>query len=333
MSFPRIVAVVFLLLALAATVSSPSHDGDPRPVASVETVPGGSPRAVTAKAVTQTGLKLTKAVGGAPAKQPLVLPAFAPVVGSLDPRIRAGYELAAARAGAQWPECNLRWTILAGVGAVETANGAHHEQAVVTAASGVVLPPILGPVLDGTAGHARILDSDGGALDGDAVHDRAVGPMQFLPSTWQRNGRDANDDGVADPHSIDDAAFAAAAYLCRAGDLADDEALGRALFSYNHSDSYVATVRAQIAQFDAEFGFLTFATVTPPPPPFSVAPPSPDDGGATENGTTTTTSTSTSTTSTSTTTTSTTTTSTTVVPTTSSTTSTTTAPPETSVAQ
>ncbi len=33
-------------------------------------------------------------------------------------------------------------------------------------------------------------DTDGGALDGDPVVDRAVGPMQFIPSTWARWSRD-----------------------------------------------------------------------------------------------------------------------------------------------
>ena len=44
--------------------------------------------------------------------------------------------------------------------------------------------------------------------------DRAVGPMQFLPASWARYGADGNGDGVRDPHQLDDAALAAAAYLC-----------------------------------------------------------------------------------------------------------------------
>src|SRR5687767_9098537 len=63
-------------------------------------------------------------------------------------------------------------------------------------------------------GFASIVDTDGGVLDGDARWDRAVGPMRFIPSTWQLVGRDGNGDGIADPFSIDDAALSAAAYLC-----------------------------------------------------------------------------------------------------------------------
>ena len=59
-------------------------------------------------------------------------------------------------------------------------------------------------------GFAAIADTDGGALDGDARWDHAVGPMQFIPSTWQLAGRDGNGDGTADPFNIDDAALSAA---------------------------------------------------------------------------------------------------------------------------
>jgi len=41
----------------------------------------------------------------------------------------------------------------------------------------------------------------------------AMGPMQFLPSTWKEYGVDGNRDGVANIMDPEDAVLAAAAYL------------------------------------------------------------------------------------------------------------------------
>jgi transglycosylase-like protein with SLT domain len=72
----------------------------------------------------------------------------------------------------------------------------------------------------------------------------AVGWMQFLPSTWDMYGVDANGDGVADPYNPEDAIFAAASYLRAAGMPADTY---DAIFAYNHADWYVAEVLANAA--------------------------------------------------------------------------------------
>ncbi|MER5257860.1 lytic murein transglycosylase [Streptomyces sp. NPDC002855] len=138
------------------------------------------------------------------------------------------------------PGCRLPWQLLAAIGKVESgqARGGRVDE------NGTTLTPILGPVLNGS-GFARISDTDGGEYDGDATYDRAVGPMQFIPSTWARWGADGNEDGRADPNNIHDAALAAGRYLC-AGDrnLADKEDLDRAILSYNHSSAYLRTVLA-----------------------------------------------------------------------------------------
>jgi membrane-bound lytic murein transglycosylase B len=89
----------------------------------------------------------------------------------------------------------------------------------------------------------HIPDTDGGALDGDAVWDRAVGPMQFIPSTWAEWGTDGSGDGVADPQNIDDAALSAARYLCGAGaDLSVSQNWLDAIWSYNGTTEYVSRV-------------------------------------------------------------------------------------------
>jgi len=86
-------------------------------------------------------------------------------------------------------------------------------------------------------------DTDGGMLDGDTTWDRAVGPFQFIPSTWARWKADGNADGVADPQNIDDAALAAGRYLCAAGtNFADGTGWWRTILSYDKSTVYVQNV-------------------------------------------------------------------------------------------
>lgn len=137
------------------------------------------------------------------------------------------------------PACGLGWNTLAGIGSVETGHGTHGGAAL--DAQGYPQPAIRGPALDGV-GFAAIPDTDGGAWDSDTEWDRAVGPMQFIPSTWARWGADGNGDGIADPNQIDDAALAAARYLCHSGSMHSGEEWRRAVFSYNHLDSYVDLV-------------------------------------------------------------------------------------------
>ena len=67
----------------------------------------------------------------------------------------------------------------------------------------------------------------------------AVGWMQFMPSTWERWGLDANGDGVADPWNPEDAIYAAARYLSAAGGTQD---VSRGVFAYNHAQWYVDEV-------------------------------------------------------------------------------------------
>jgi hypothetical protein len=96
----------------------------------------------------------------------------------------------------------LPWTVLAGIGTVETGNGRDVHRS--------------------TAG--------------------AEGPMQFLPSTWARWGYDADGDGKADINDPVDAVFSAARYLCAAGAGRGGQSLDDAIFSYNHAWWYVREV-------------------------------------------------------------------------------------------
>jgi hypothetical protein len=75
--------------------------------------------------------------------------------------------------------------------------------------------------------------------------------MQFLPSTWESWGVDANGDGVRDPYNPEDAIFAAAAYLSASGMPADTY---NAIYAYNHADWYVAEVLANAACYGSLVG-------------------------------------------------------------------------------
>jgi hypothetical protein len=103
----------------------------------------------------------------------------------------------------------LSWTVLAAIGQVESGHGKH-----------------LGP-------------SSAGAL----------GPMQFLPSTWAAYGVDGDGDGSADIMNPFDAVPSAASYLCRSGASRGEDGLYDAIFAYNHADWYVQKVLGLAAQY------------------------------------------------------------------------------------
>ena len=67
----------------------------------------------------------------------------------------------------------------------------------------------------------------------------AVGWMQFLPSSWEIYGLDANGDGRKDPYNPVDAICAAAHYLKVAG---GQKNLYGAILAYNHADWYAQEV-------------------------------------------------------------------------------------------
>jgi Transglycosylase SLT domain len=96
----------------------------------------------------------------------------------------------------------LPWTVLAGIGTVETGNGRDVHRS--------------------TAG--------------------ALGPMQFMPSTWAVYGYDADGDGKANIHDPTDAVFSAARYLCAAGAGRGGQSIDDAIFAYNHAWWYVREV-------------------------------------------------------------------------------------------
>ncbi|HEX9227241.1 MAG TPA: lytic transglycosylase domain-containing protein [Arthrobacter sp.] len=167
-------------------------------------------------------------------------------------RALRAYVAAAATANGSAPMCGIGWNTVAAVGSVESAHGTYGGGSL--NAAGQASGPLVGPSLDGV-GFAAIADTDAGTLDGDARWDHAVGPMQFIPTTWQLAGRDGNEDGRADPFNIDDAALSAATYLCAHGrDLSTAQGWTDAIYSYNQSDPYIRQVRAQATAYAAKTG-------------------------------------------------------------------------------
>lgn len=158
-------------------------------------------------------------------------------------RALKAYERAASLIDAADPACYIDWALLAAIGRVEGDHARFGGNRLDSA--DVAQPGIIGIPLDGSNGTARITDTDGGRLDRDTAYDRAVGPMQFIPSTWRVVGADADGDGVKNPQDMADAAAAAAIYLCSGpGDLSRPGDLRAAIMRYNASDSYVRTVIA-----------------------------------------------------------------------------------------
>ncbi|MEV6878368.1 lytic murein transglycosylase [Amycolatopsis sp. NPDC051128] len=172
---------------------------------------------------------------------PLPLPAYELPDGPLGipATALAAYKNAADVLGREQPACHVDWALIASIGRIES----NHARGGYVDAQGTTREPILGPQLDGQGGFAAIPDTDQGVLDTDVVWDRAVGPTQFIPSTWKAYASDGNGDGKSDPNNIFDAALATGRYLCSGGfDLANPDQLRGALHRYNNSDTYVNTV-------------------------------------------------------------------------------------------
>ncbi|HEV2782753.1 MAG TPA: lytic murein transglycosylase [Actinophytocola sp.] len=153
-------------------------------------------------------------------------------------RTLRAYAVAEAEMVARAPGCRLSWATLAGVGRAESHHGRINGTDV--AEDGQLSRPIIGVALDGSPGVRAIRDTDNGRLDGDPEWDRAVGHMQFLPSTWTRWAVRASGDGQPpDPQNVDDAALTAARYLCASGgNLATGKGWWKAVLTYNASVAY-----------------------------------------------------------------------------------------------
>ncbi len=265
-------------LALGETASAPAADmyspvaATPLPVVTETTVPTATIRApgYAVPPTTTSSVRATAAV------------ARTSTTADIPDAALAAYQRAATVVNATDTTCNLPWQIVAAIGRVESNHGRFAGSTL--DADGVATPPIIGVRLDGHGAVGRIRDTDAGQLDGDNQFDRAVGPMQFIPSTWSYVGVDADGDGVRNPQDIDDAALAAGVYLCAdKGDLATEAGQRHSIYRYNHSTSYVDLVLS-IAESYSTGNFWTVATAGTggttgtPTVPITTIPTSPPPG-------------------------------------------------------
>ncbi len=130
------------------------------------------------------------------------------------PAGRPGTYLELFRASAARYCPGLSWTVLAAIGQIESGDGTNN-----------------GPSRAG-----------------------ALGPMQFLPSTWQTWGITAfgqtGPPNVLNPY---DAVPSAARYLCAAG-AGTPAGLAQAIFAYNHAAWYVSQVLALASEYAQQYG-------------------------------------------------------------------------------
>jgi hypothetical protein len=234
-------------IALASTDGSPSTDivADSSPLV---TVPDTALNRLDAPVLPSLPeLPAPDEADPTPLYQPAGLPSSMSANGIPAAALDA-YRRAATIVDAADAECRIDWALIAAIGKVESNHGRYGGNGIDR--DGTVRPGIYGIPLDGSNDTAAIRDTDGGAYDRDLTWDRAVGPMQFIPGTWQVVGVDANGDGRKDPQNIADAATATAVYLCSGpGDLSTAAGARSAVLRYNHSDAYADQVLALAAGY------------------------------------------------------------------------------------
>jgi hypothetical protein len=248
-------------IALAATGGTPSTDivADSTPLV---TVPDTALNRLDAPVLPPLPeLPAPDEADPTPLYQPAGLPASMSANGIPAAALDA-YRRAATIVDAADTECKIDWALIAAIGKVESNHGRYGGNGIDR--DGTVRPGIYGIPLNGSNNTAVIRDTDGGAYDRDPTWDRAVGPMQFIPGTWQVVGVDANADGRKDPQNMADAATATAVYLCSGpGDLSTDSGARSAVLRYNHSDAYADQVLAIAAGYRGGYTVVPGSDLSP----------------------------------------------------------------------
>src|SRR3954464_13918283 len=256
-------------------VTTPTATAGERPDPALPDGSSVPAQAIQAPASVSDGNLVAPGVGGGDAQQ-IVADA---ATSGIPSAALAAYQRAETVINAADPACHLDWQLLAAIGRVESNHGRADGNTLDD--NGLATPGIYGVALNGSNSTTEIVDTDAGQYDNDSSYDRAVGPMQFIPSTWSVVGVDADGDGERNPQDIDDAALGTAVYLCSGSDdLGTDAGQRAAVYRYNHSQSYVDLVLQIMDAYEqGDFTSVPNSTVlageltrTPPPLPVPGAP-------------------------------------------------------------
>lgn len=178
------------------------------PTAAADPCSGGATNATAPPAAPASpGLTAAPATSAAPAFQ--LPPPGTPRQNSLNAppvSIPAPWMTAYKGAGARF---GVPWTLLAGIGMEETAQGRN----IATSYAG------------------------------------AQGPMQFLPATFKSFAIDGDGDGTKDINSVPDAIYTAANYLVKSGAKNGAAGVRKAILAYNHATWYVNDVLYYAQQY------------------------------------------------------------------------------------
>ena len=258
--------------------------------ASTAATPGNAPLTATALITqgaisqAQSGIVAvdTQLQTAAPRTNTHDLPATPLPVSGLPDTAWYAYQRAASVMASVKPDCHMDWSLLAAIGQVESDHG--RSGGATLRSDGTSTPPVRGVELNGKGSVQKIRDTDNGAIDGDKTWDRAVGPMQFLPSTWLVVGVDGDGDGRRSSDDIDDASLAAGVYLCGwHDDLSTVQGLRHAIYRYNPSLAYVSAVLAQAQIYRSATGQIFTAGLFTTPSAWAALPSALPTGAQSDN--------------------------------------------------
>jgi cell wall-associated NlpC family hydrolase len=142
---------------------------------------------------------------------------------------------AAEKITSDTPDCPIQPAVLAAFGRVMSNNG--QADRVTTNDLGRTSAPLRGLTATPTP------DTDQGTIDGSAIDDRRVGPMQLTPAIWSQFGADGDGDATANPDSLFDGALTVGRTMCaRSVDPRSSDSLSAAVGGLTTNSAQAAAI-------------------------------------------------------------------------------------------